>query len=92
LRFTLSEVLAKRKSLFRLTGLLATIRVPTLMLVGQHDYTCSKAVRLLAQTIPNAALKVIPDSGHISPLENPTAFSAALMEFLGEAEPYRPAA
>src|SRR5271169_316750 len=82
LRFTLSEVLAKRKSLFRLTGFLASVRVPTLVLVGQHDYTCGKAARLLAQTIPNAALKIIPDSGHMSPLENPTAFTAALMEFL----------
>jgi 3-oxoadipate enol-lactonase len=92
LRFTLSEVLAKRKSLFRLTGLLAAVQAPTLVLVGQHDYTCSKAARFLAQTIPNAAMKIIPDSGHMSPLENPAAFSAALTEFLGEAGSYLPAA
>jgi pimeloyl-ACP methyl ester carboxylesterase len=90
LRFTLSEVLAKRKSLFRLTGLLKSVRVPTLVVVGQYNYVCSKAARLLAQTIPNASLKIIEDSGHMSPLEQPAAFSAALMEFL--AEPYRPAA
>jgi pimeloyl-ACP methyl ester carboxylesterase len=82
LRFTLSEVLAKRKSLFRLTDLLKSVRAPTLVLVGQHDYVCSKAARLLAQTIPNAALKIIADSGHMSPLEQPAAFSAALLEFL----------
>jgi pimeloyl-ACP methyl ester carboxylesterase len=90
LRFTLSEVLAKRKSLFRLTGLLKSVRVPTLVVVGQHDYNCTKAAKLLVQTIPNASLKIIEDSGHMSPLEQPAAFSAALMEFL--AEPYRPAA
>jgi 3-oxoadipate enol-lactonase len=83
LRFTLSEVLAKRKSLFRLTGLLKSVRVPTLVVVGQQDYVCSKAARLLAQTIPNAALKIIEDSGHMSPLEQPAAFTATLMEFLG---------
>jgi pimeloyl-ACP methyl ester carboxylesterase len=44
----------------------------------------------MAQTIPNASLKIIGNSGHMSPLEQPAAFSAALMEFL--AEPYRPAA
>ncbi len=82
LRFTLSEVLAKRKSLFRLTGVLKSIQVPTLVMVGQHDYVCSKAARLLAQTIPNATLKVIGDSGHMSPLEQPAAFNAALLEFL----------
>jgi pimeloyl-ACP methyl ester carboxylesterase len=82
LHFTLSEVLAKRKSLFRLTGLLKSVQAPTLVVVGQHDYACSKAARLLAQNIPNASLKVIEDSGHMSPLEQPAAFSAAMMEFL----------
>ncbi len=82
LRFTLSEVLAKRKSLFRLTSVLQSVRAPTLVLVGQQDYVCSKAARLLAQTIPDAALKIIADSGHMSPLEQPAAFTAALLEFL----------
>jgi pimeloyl-ACP methyl ester carboxylesterase len=91
LRFTLSEVLAKRKSLFHLTGVLKSVRAPTLVLVGEYDYTCSKAARLLAATIPNAALKIIKASGHMSPLEQPAAFSAALMEFL-DGSSYRPAA
>ena len=82
LRFTLSEVLAKRKSLFRLTEPMKSVRVPTLVLVGQYDYVCSKSARLLAQTIPNASLKIIPGSGHMSPLERPAAFTAALMNFL----------
>jgi len=82
LRFMFSEVLAKRKSLFRLTGVLKSVQAPTLVLVGQYDYTCTKTARLLAQTIPNATLKIIENSGHMSPLEQPAAFSAALLEFL----------
>jgi pimeloyl-ACP methyl ester carboxylesterase len=82
LRFTLSEVLAKRKSLFRLTDVLKAVKAPTLVLVGQHDYVCSKASRLIAQTIPNASLKIVADSGHMSPLEQPAAFTTALVEFL----------
>ena len=58
------------------------MRVPTLVIVGQQDYVCSKAARLMAQTIPNAALKIIDNSGHMSPLEQPAAFNAALLEFL----------
>jgi pimeloyl-ACP methyl ester carboxylesterase len=85
LRFTLSEVLAKRKSLFRLTDVLKAVRAPTLVLVGQHDYLCSKASRLMAQTIPNASLKIIEDSGHMLPLEQPAAFTAVLLEFLNAA-------
>jgi len=82
LRFTLSEVLAKRKSLFRLAGPLKTVRAPTLVIVGQYDYVCSKSARLLGQTIPNASLKIIENSGHMTPLEQPAAFNAALMDFL----------
>jgi pimeloyl-ACP methyl ester carboxylesterase len=83
LHFTLSEVLAKRKSLFRLTAGLKSIQAPTLVMIGEYNYVCSKAARLLAQTIPNASLKIIKGSGHMSPLEQPAAFSAALLEFLG---------
>jgi pimeloyl-ACP methyl ester carboxylesterase len=82
LRFTLSEVLAKRKSLFRLTDVFKAVKAPTLVLVGQQDYVCSKASKLIAQTIPNAFFKIIEDSGHMSPLEQPAAFTAALLEFL----------
>jgi pimeloyl-ACP methyl ester carboxylesterase len=87
LRFTLSEVLAKRKSLFRATSVLKSVRAPTLVLVGEQDYVCGKASRLLAQSIPNASLKIIGHSGHMSPLEQPAAFTAALTEFLGEGSP-----
>ena len=92
LRFCLSEIVVKRKSLFRVTSVLQSIRAPTLVLFGEQDYMCSKSSRLLAQTIPGATLKVIKNSGHMSPLEQPAAFTAALLEFLGEAEPHRPAA
>jgi pimeloyl-ACP methyl ester carboxylesterase len=74
--------LAKRKSLFRLSGVLKSVRVPTLVMVGELDYVCSKASRLMAQAIPGAALKIIKNSGHMSPIEQPAAFTAALMEFL----------
>ena len=85
LRFTLSEVLAKRKSLFRLTGMLKSVRAPTLVVAGELNYVCSKASRLMAQAIPGATLKIIKNSGHMSPIEQPAAFTAALMEFLGAA-------
>jgi pimeloyl-ACP methyl ester carboxylesterase len=91
LRYTLAEVLMKRKSLFRLTGVLKSVAVPTLVMAGQYDYVCSKGTRVLAQAIPNATLKLIADSGHMAPLEQPAAFSAAVLEFL-TAELQRPAA
>lgn len=82
LRHTLSQVLAKRASLFRMRGTLQAIKVPTLILLGQHDYVCRNAARLMADTIPNATLHRIPDAGHMSPLEQPKAFSEAVAQFL----------
>ena len=92
LRFSLSEIVVKRKSLFRVAGVLQSIRAPTLIVVGEQDYMCTKSSRLLAQTIPGASLKVIKNSGHMTPLEQPAAFTAALLEFLDDATPHRPAA
>src|SRR5580698_2989950 len=87
LHFALSEVLAKRKSLFRLSGVLKSVRAPTLVMVGELNCVCSKASRLMAQSIPGATLKIIKESGHMSPLERPAAFSAALLEFLSPVAP-----
>jgi pimeloyl-ACP methyl ester carboxylesterase len=36
----------------------------------------------MAQAIPGAALNIIKNSGHMSPIEQPAAFTAALLEFL----------
>jgi pimeloyl-ACP methyl ester carboxylesterase len=83
LRFTLSEVLAKRRSLFRMSGVLKSVRAPTLVLRGEQDYMCSKASLFLAQNIPAASLKIIKNSGHMTPIEQPAALSATLLEFLG---------
>lgn len=81
--FTLSEVLAKRASLFRMTAPLGQLARPTLILTGEHDYTCRKAAKLLAASIPGAREVRIPDAGHMAPLEAPAAFNAAVAEFMG---------
>jgi 3-oxoadipate enol-lactonase len=65
-------------------GLLPTIAVPTLVLVGEHDVLTppSEAERMVA-ALPNARLELIPQAGHLSNLENPDAFTQALLAFLG---------
>jgi pimeloyl-ACP methyl ester carboxylesterase len=83
LRNILSEVLAKRKSLFRMTTILKSLQMPTLILFGQHDNVCRPSARLLSGTIPNASLQLIPDAGHMAPLENAPMFTRALQTFLG---------
>ena len=73
LRHTLAEVLGKRTPLFRVRSSLRAITVPTLVMLGQHDYVCRNAARLMAETIPGAVLHKIAGAGHMSPLERPTS-------------------
>jgi pimeloyl-ACP methyl ester carboxylesterase len=82
LRHTFSEVLGRRTPLFRTRNVLRTIKAPTLVLLGQQDYVCRNAAKLLAETIPNAVLHRIPGAAHMAPLERPAEFSAAVAAFL----------
>jgi len=62
---------------------LAKIAVPTLILVGEHDsLTPPSVAEGMARMIPNSRLVVILGAGHLSNLENPAAFNAAIAEFL----------
>jgi pimeloyl-ACP methyl ester carboxylesterase len=62
---------------------LAGISIPTLVLVGDQDaVTPPEIAREMADAIPRARLSVIPDSGHVSTLEQPAAVSAALLDWL----------
>jgi 3-oxoadipate enol-lactonase len=67
-----------------MSGLLPEIGCPTLVVVGAHDAITPPAeMRALAAAIPQAQLVEIADAGHMSPMENPAAVTAALLEFLG---------
>jgi pimeloyl-ACP methyl ester carboxylesterase len=63
--------------------LLASIRCPTLVLVGDADVaTPPELNKEIADGIPGAKLTVVPDSGHLATLEQPEAVNAALAEWL----------
>ncbi len=62
---------------------LADIRVPTLVLVGSDDaITPPAAAQVLADGIPGATLQELPTAGHLSNLETPAEFTAAVRSFL----------
>jgi pimeloyl-ACP methyl ester carboxylesterase len=63
--------------------LLSGLTVPVLILVGEEDtVTPPDAARAMAAAIPRAHLVVIPAAGHLSNLEQPEAFTAAVRAFL----------
>jgi pimeloyl-ACP methyl ester carboxylesterase len=66
-----------------LEGFLETIRMPALVLTGEHDRTvrAEESVRL-ARALPNADLVTIPACGHLPHEEQPAAFLQAMRAFL----------
>lgn len=66
------------------TAFLPSIKVPTLILVGEKDVLTPPALsEAMHKAIPGSRLRALPEAGHLSNLENPAAFNAALLEFLG---------
>lgn len=65
------------------TGLLSRIRIPTLLVVGDRDVSTpwDGHGEVLARGISNARVIRLP-TAHLSNLERPRSFSAALLEFL----------
>lgn len=65
------------------TDELASITVPTLVVVGEDDAMSPPDVaREMQERIPGAELAVLPHAGHLSNLEAPEAFNAAVAAFL----------
>ncbi len=62
---------------------LPNIACPTLLLTGRED-TWSPPARHaeLAAVIPNSRLVIVPDSGHMAPMEQPAAVAAAMRDWL----------
>ena len=65
------------------TPLLSSIAVPTLVIVGEEDaLTPPPLSTSMAAAIRHAELVRVPMAGHLSSLEQPQAFNAALANFL----------
>jgi pimeloyl-ACP methyl ester carboxylesterase len=63
-------------------GLLPVIRVPTLLVWGEADARSPLSVGYqMRDAVPGARLVVLPGAGHVSNMEAPGAFNAAVSEF-----------
>lgn len=65
----------------RLTSL-ASVRCPTIVIVGEQDTPMLGPSERLAATIPGATLAVLPDAGHSPQFEATDALLATLLPFL----------
>ena len=65
------------------TPFLASISVPTRVVVGEDDLiTPPSDARLLADSIPNATFQSIERAGHLSNVERPEEFTRSLLSLL----------
>ena len=65
------------------TELLASIEVPTLIVVGEHDKISTAAeMRSMSDAIANCTYKEVANAGHMAPMEQPDEVNAAILEFL----------
>ncbi len=70
------------------TRSLGAVKIPVLILVGEHDQTTPPdASRLMADRIRGSELHVIPGAAHMSNLENPAEFNRHLLTFLRRIAP-----
>lgn len=62
---------------------LPSISVPTLILGGEQDQvTPPPVLKVMAEGIPGARLLIVPNAGHLSPMEQPRTVNRALRTFL----------
>jgi len=71
-----------RSSEYDLFPKLARLRVPALLIHGEHDLVPVECARRIAEAIPGARFVLLDGSGHFSYLEAPDAVRKAVVEFL----------
>jgi 3-oxoadipate enol-lactonase len=60
----------------------ASVKCPTLFMVGEKDGATPAAMTKLHEKLPGSRFVALPGAGHISNMDRPAEFSRALREFL----------
>lgn len=77
---------AERPSLYDLVAEMQALSVPTLILTGDEDWPCLQPALLMKQSIPSAALSVMPNCGHTINIEDPDQFNHLVGGFLTQVD------
>lgn len=83
---TMAGYQGRRPSLYRLTESLAAMTTPTLIVAGDEDDPTLEPSLMMKRTIPQAALAVLPKSGHVLNLEEPALFNTLVEAFFHQVE------
>ena len=85
-RNTQLGVQRERPSLYDLVEDMKRLTLPTLILTGDEDWPCLNPGILMKQTIPTAALSVMPNCGHTINIEDPDEFNRLVAAFLAQVD------
>jgi proline iminopeptidase len=66
------------------TDQLSTIKVPTLLIVGDHDESDPSMSQTMHEKIAASKLVILPKSGHMTFIDQPGMFEKSVEEFLGK--------
>ena len=83
---TQQGVQKERPSLYTLVEEMKRITVPTLIITGDEDWPCLMPGILMKQSIPSAALAVMPNCGHAINLEEPEEYHRIVGDFLTQVD------
>ena len=83
---TQQGVQKERPSLYTLVDDMKRITVPTLIITGDEDWPCLLPGILMKQSIPSAALAVLPNSGHAINIEEPEQYNRIVGSFLAQVD------
>ena len=65
------------------THVLSTIKVPTLIITGNHDVLVPPSeAQILSGNIPGSEIHIIPNAAHMSNIENSEEFNRVMVQFL----------
>jgi proline iminopeptidase len=68
------------------TDRLSSIKVPTLMVVGEHDECDPSLSKVMQAKIAGSKLAIMPDSGHMTFVDQPDLFNKTVNDFLQTAK------
>ncbi|MGE5159233.1 MAG: alpha/beta fold hydrolase [Gemmatimonas sp.] len=83
---TQEGVQKERPSLYNLVDEMKRLTVPMLIITGDEDWPCLRPGILMKQSIPSAALAVIPNAGHAINIEEPEEYNRIVGDFLAQVE------
>lgn len=67
---------------------LPSIKVPTLITVGDHDECDPSIAKAMRAVIPGSKLVILPGSGHMTFVDQPALFMRAVDDFLSNPKPH----